>query len=55
MPTRRQFICICGEAENVIEVGKNTPPCPHCGRTYLGRVSRRRYGVDAHEHKKKGR
>lgn len=30
------FTCNCGKAETWITEGETTPPCPYCGRKYVG-------------------
>ena len=43
----QQFMCECGEQEGWVEDGKETVPCPKCGRIYKGRYSPVYLGIKA--------
>jgi len=31
----QEFLCLCEKSKTWIEEGRETPPCPHCGRQYV--------------------
>ncbi|MCK5138496.1 MAG: hypothetical protein KAQ85_01515 [Thermodesulfovibrionia bacterium] len=48
--TAQNFICKCGKQTNWIEDGgKETKPCPSCGRKYKGKYNPKTLQIDAIE------
>ena len=49
MSISSEFTCKCKKQKGWITEEKETKPCPDCGRTYMGRYSQKRLGIDAIE------
>lgn len=49
------FTCKCKKARGWITEGKQTLPCPECGRIYVGKHNNKKYQIDAVELKKRNK
>lgn len=43
------FVCKCGEQGGWITEGRETKPCPSCGRIYVGKYNRKKLTIEAKE------
>lgn len=50
--TSSEFICKCGKMKGWITEGKETEPCPECGRIYLGYYDKKNLTISGKEIKK---
>lgn len=49
MSTSSEFLCKCKEQKGWITEGRNTLPCPKCGRVYIGYYDKENLTVSGRE------
>ncbi len=59
MTDSTEFTCKCKKKAGWISDGKETSPCPNCGRVYVGKYNKKTFTIDAIQirdsHNKRGK
>ena len=53
MSVSAEFTCKCGKQKSWITEDKVHPPCPICGREYIGKYNKKKLTIEAVEKKLK--